>query len=255
MCNSPVRPRKSVPPPRNRCCSPSRRCGEKAGGTSSPDVAYATAAIPLGRLAAIGGGSSRETPKVSSFPASQSWKSVRLQISQSCNQLQSFTHALRSWRPSDFVGPTGSDQAAGADVVIGGLIRLGCGIRCPEIQCSLRSAFPQRGKLPTLSAHPARRRRPSIARPGAAVSAGIAAYPACVSLSRSSPSGPFSAKRCCQRLTIGRLTSVSVATCCTGRLFAQQAPPRPVRCTCAVGCGPMRSPQAASCPTRSITRI
>jgi hypothetical protein len=118
------------------------------------------------------------TLKVSSFPASRSWKSVRLQISQFCNQLQSFTRVLRSWRPSDFVGPTGSDQAAGADVVIGGLIRLGCGIRCPEIQCSLRSAFPQRGKLPTLSAHPARRRRPSIARPGAAVSAGIAAYQA-----------------------------------------------------------------------------
>ena len=51
----------------------------------------------------------------------------------------------------------------------------------------------------------------------AAVSAGIGALPGFRVLSRNSPSGPASAKRCCQRQTVGRLTATSVATCCTGR--------------------------------------
>jgi hypothetical protein len=55
----------------------------------------------------------------------------------------------------------------------------------------------------------------------ATVSAGIGGLPGLRVLSRSRPSGPSSAKRCCQRQTIGRLTSTSVATCCTGRPSAE----------------------------------
>ena len=55
----------------------------------------------------------------------------------------------------------------------------------------------------------------------ATLSAGIGRLPGLRVLSRSNPSGPSSAKRCCQRQTMGRLTSISVATCCTGRPFAE----------------------------------
>jgi hypothetical protein len=68
----------------------------------------------------------------------------------------------------------------------------------------------------------------------ATVSAGIGGLPGLRVLSRSSPSGPSSAKRCCQRQTIGRLTSTSVATCCTGRPFADARTTR-ARSTCLRG--------------------
>src|ERR1700735_1320724 len=55
----------------------------------------------------------------------------------------------------------------------------------------------------------------------ATVPAGIGGLPGLRVLSRSHPSGPASAKRCCQRQTIGRLTSIPVATRCTGRPSAK----------------------------------
>ena len=51
----------------------------------------------------------------------------------------------------------------------------------------------------------------------ATVPARIGGLPGLRVLSRSNPSGPASAKRCCQRQTIGRLTATSVATRRTGR--------------------------------------
>ena len=55
----------------------------------------------------------------------------------------------------------------------------------------------------------------------ATLSAGIGRLPGLRVLSRSNPSGPSSAKRCCQRQTMGRLTLISFATCCTGRPLAE----------------------------------
>ena len=61
----------------------------------------------------------------------------------------------------------------------------------------------------------------------ATVSAAIGGLPGLRVLSRSRPSTPSSAKRCCQRQTIGRLTPTCVAICCTG------PPPAEARTTCA----------------------
>jgi hypothetical protein len=48
----------------------------------------------------------------------------------------------------------------------------------------------------------------------AVMSAAIGVLPGLRVLSRSRPSTPLSAKRCCQRHTVGRLTSTLCATCC-----------------------------------------
>ena len=72
----------------------------------------------------------------------------------------------------------------------------------------------------------------------ATVSAAIGGLPGLRVLSRSRPSTPSSAKRCCQRQTIGRLTPSCVATCCTGPRSAD-ASTTCARSTCF--CGRLRS--------------
>ena len=76
----------------------------------------------------------------------------------------------------------------------------------------------------------------------ATLSAGIGRLPGLRVLSRSNPSGPSSAKRCCQRQTMGRLTLISFATCCTGRPLAEARTTRLARCICPLGCDPMLLP-------------
>jgi hypothetical protein len=92
----------------------------------------------------------------------------------------------------------------------------------------------------------------------ATVPAGTGGLPGLRVLSRSNPSGPSSAKRCCQRQTIkpsgdwhlSRLPLVAPA----GHSPRQERPARTL-CACAAGCDPPRSPQVAFCPTCSIKRI
>ena len=67
--------------------------------------------------------------------------------------------------------------------------------------------------------------------------------------------GPSSAKRCCQRQTIGRLTAASGPRVAPAGDPPKQALPGPVQYNCAAGCDPSRSSRAAFCPTCSTTRI
>ena len=76
----------------------------------------------------------------------------------------------------------------------------------------------------------------------ATLSAGIGRLPGLRVLSRSNPSGPSSTKRCCQRQTMGRLTLISFATCCTGRPLAEARTLGLARCICPLGCDPMLLP-------------
>ena len=77
----------------------------------------------------------------------------------------------------------------------------------------------------------------------ATVSAEIGGLPGLRVLSRSSPSAPSSAKRCCQRQTIGRLIPRRVAIGCTGPRSAAASTTR-ARSTCF--CGRLRSATIAS---------
>jgi hypothetical protein len=64
--------------------------------------------------------------------------------------------------------------------------------------------------------------KPALAKAGvsattrAVISAAIGALPGLRVLSRSKPSTPLSAKRCCHRHTVGRLTPTLCAICCAG---------------------------------------
>ena len=77
----------------------------------------------------------------------------------------------------------------------------------------------------------------------ATVSAEIGGLPGLRVLSLSSPSAPSSAKRCCQRQTIGRLIPRRVAIGCTGPRSAAASTTR-ARSTCF--CGRLRSATIAS---------
>ena len=68
----------------------------------------------------------------------------------------------------------------------------------------------------------------------ALVSSAIGALPGLRVRSRSRPSTPLSAKRCCHRHTVGRLTPMLCATCCTERRSAEASTMR-ARSTCLRG--------------------
>jgi hypothetical protein len=68
----------------------------------------------------------------------------------------------------------------------------------------------------------------------AVISAAIGALPGLRVLSRSKPSTPLSAKRCCHRHTVGRLTPMRCATCCT-ECRSAEASTMPARSTCLRG--------------------
>ena len=68
----------------------------------------------------------------------------------------------------------------------------------------------------------------------ATISAATGGVPGLRVLSRSRPSGPASAKRCCQRQTMGRLTPTSPAICCTGPCSTDASTTR-ARSTCLRG--------------------
>ena len=68
----------------------------------------------------------------------------------------------------------------------------------------------------------------------AVVSAAIGALPGLRVLSRSKPSTPLSAKRCCHRHTVGRLTPMRCATCCAECRSAEASTMR-ARSTCLRG--------------------
>ena len=82
----------------------------------------------------------------------------------------------------------------------------------------------------------------------AVVSAAIGALPGLRVLSRSKPSTPLSAKRCCHRHTVGRLTPMLCATRC-----ADPDQPRRARCALARTCflGRLRSATIAASRSRS----
>src|SRR6476660_8514805 len=87
-----------------------------------------------------------------------------------------------------------------------------------------------------------------MARTWATVSGGTGALPGGRVLSRSSPSTPSSAKRCCQRHTAGRLTPTRFAICSTGRRSPAHRMMR-ARWTCL--CGRFRSATRAVRRSRS----
>ena len=68
----------------------------------------------------------------------------------------------------------------------------------------------------------------------AVVSAAIGALPGLRVLSRNKPSIPLSAKRCCHRHTVGRLTPMLCATCCAECRSAEASTMR-ARSTCLRG--------------------
>jgi len=81
---------------------------------------------------------------------------------------------------------------------------------------------------------------PALAKAGvsattrALVSSAIGALPGLRVLSRSRPATPLSAKRCCHRHTVGRLTPMLCATCCTEWRSAEASTMR-ARSTCLRG--------------------
>ena len=89
---------------------------------------------------------------------------------------------------------------------------------------------------------------------GAIVSAAIGDLPGLRVLSRRRPSTPASAKRCCQRQTIGRRTAFCAATCCTGLPPPRRAPRLPALHVSAAGCDP-RQRQQSPCQTHPRSRI
>ena len=72
---------------------------------------------------------------------------------------------------------------------------------------------------------------------------GVGALPGFLVLSRSNPSTPSSAKRCCQRHTAGRVAPLRWATWRTGRRSAE---PRMMRARWACFCGRLRSAMIAA---------
>jgi len=87
----------------------------------------------------------------------------------------------------------------------------------------------------------------------AAISAAIGGLPGLRVLSRSRPSTPLSAKRCCQRHTVGRLTPMSWATRCAECCSAEASTMR-ARSMCLRG--RLRSAAiAANCSRSAALRI
>src|SRR5207237_10476178 len=82
----------------------------------------------------------------------------------------------------------------------------------------------------------------------AVVSAALGALPGLRVLSRSRPSTPRSAKRCCQRHTVGRLTPMLCATCCTDPRSAEASTIR-ARSTC------LRRPVPVGCVGRQLLAL
>src|SRR5947208_7022106 len=84
-----------------------------------------------------------------------------------------------------------------------------------------RTAGPMGRLMRRLGAEPAPAKAGVSATSWAALSAVIGALPGLRVLSRNRPSTPASAKRGCQRHTVGRLTPMLWATCCAGPRSAE----------------------------------
>jgi hypothetical protein len=128
--------------------------------------------------------------------------------------------------------------------------RCGCSLWTVQIRCTVRKESP----VALAIIRPVQ----WVASPGGApqvsattrctVASGVRGLPGCLVLSRSSPSTPASAKRCCHRHTAGRLSPVRRATSATS---SRSAECRMIQARATCFCGRLRSATIAAKRWRS----